>query len=112
MAIQPPRLLQGGCDDGAAMTATLKVRKRGDILYESVLAAVTKQIGHGDQHAGRDDPPLRLRHEDVKTLSRDSLMPNLFCFRFRFDVAADACVPKQLKHLSQVVLIRNPRFRH
>jgi hypothetical protein len=94
-AIPLPRFGKCRRDNGAAMVASLKARMGYDIRQDPVLTTATQQIGDGDEHAGRDDPCIRIGHEDRKTIARQGLLPDLLGPRPWFRAAADVGRAKQ-----------------
>ena len=88
MAILSPCFRQRCADYRAAMAASLIPRMRHDVFDDAVLASASQQIGHRDQHAGRDDFRIRVGHKDGKTIARQGLRPNLLGL-FWFGVTAD-----------------------
>ena len=117
MAVPLPRLGKGGTDNGAAMTASLKIGMGHDILDNPMLTATAQKIRNGDEHAGRHDLWICalwtcVGYKNHETLPRDGLGPDLFGTLARLCAAADARSRKQREQRSKVGDGREPDIRH
>lgn len=92
-----PRFGKRGPDDGPAVPSSLMGRVRHDVFNETVPAASPQEIGNRDEHAGCDDPMIRIRHEDGQPVAPDSFLPNALGHFLWFGMIADIRCLKERK---------------
>ena len=73
VAIHLPRFGQGGTDHRTAVPSPHIIGMRHDVLENPVQTPAPQQVGNGDEHAGRDDPGICIRHQDHQPFAREGL---------------------------------------
>ena len=112
VTIPSPGFVERRGNDRAAVAASLVIGMRHHVFDDPVLTAAPQQIGHGNQHAGRDDPGIRVGDKDGQPVAREGLRPNLFGSLFWFGIPADVGGLEQSEQGSEVSDVSGSRMGH